>query len=281
MNDSVSNAASHGEYAVRLAAQVREKNPLIHHITNYVVMNFTANVTLALGGQPIMAHAPQEVGEMQAFCSCLLLNIGTLDGPWIDGMLAAAKAATRLAKPIVLDPVGVGATKLRTDTARRILDEADVKVVRGNAGEVLALSGDSSMVRGVDSLADTRAVLQVAQNFAKKRGIVVVVTGVTDVVTDGDRVLLVDNGHEMMSRVTGTGCACSTAVACFIAASGSEKKYLEASASALAVFGRAGEMAAQTCRGSGTFVPEFIDALFNGDRAIGASDLKISEKKGA
>lgn len=263
--------------ALSFDARVRERAPLVHQITNYVVMNFTANVTLALGAQPVMAHAPQEQQEMQSFSSALVLNIGTLEDAWIEAMLLAGKEATRRGTPIVLDPVGAGATKLRTETSRRILDETNVSVLRGNAGEILAVAGDSGQVRGVDSLANTEDVIGVARTIAKERKIIVAMTGVVDIVTDGDRVFVIENGHRLMGRVTGTGCASTTAVACFVGVASVEERCL-ATASALSVFGRAGELAAEACHGPGTFVPAFLDALYNVPMSIKDHDLRIVSK---
>jgi hydroxyethylthiazole kinase len=260
--------------ALDLDAVVRERAPLVHHITNHVVMNFTANVTLALGAQPVMAHAREELDEMQAFAASLVLNIGTLDREWIESMRVAGQAATRRATPIVLDPVGAGATKLRTETARQLLAELSVSVLRGNAGEVLAVAGDAGKVRGVDSTADSMDAVRVAQALAAERKTVVAVTGIVDLVTDGTTTYEVENGHALMSRVTGTGCAATTAIAAFLGAAKPEDRCF-AAAAALAVFGRAGEMAAERAAGPGTFVPAFLDALYRIPQEARAGDLRI------
>lgn len=263
--------------ALSFDARVRERAPLVHHITNYVVMNFTANVTLALGAQPVMAHAPEELEQMQGFASCLIINIGTLENAWIDSMLIAGKAASKRGTPIVLDPVGAGATKLRTDAARRILDETNVSVLRGNPGEILAVAGEAGQVRGVDSLAKTDDAIEVARTIAKDRKLIVAMTGVVDVITDGNRVFAVENGHKLMGRVTGTGCASTTAVGCFVSIADARDRCL-AAASALAVFGRAGEQAAETARGPGSFVPAFLDALYNVPETMKDHHLRINER---
>ena len=275
MSDTSSMAESIAETALSFSRIVRQKAPLVHHITNYVVMNFTANVTLALGAQPIMSHAVDEMDHLHGFCSALILNIGTLDRDWIGVMLEAGKTATHHKLPIVLDPVGAGATRLRTDTARRILDSANVTIVRANAGEMFALAGDTSKVSGVDSLADSHAAIEIAKDFAKARNVIVAMTGISDVVTDGTRVLAIDNGHAIMSRVTGTGCAATTAVASFVGVASDSTQHLDAAASALAIYGRCGEIAAARAHGSGTFVPAFVDALFNSTRDIQPQDLHI------
>ena len=263
--------------ALQLDALVRERAPLVHHITNYVVMNFTANVTLSLGAQPVMAHAHEELEEMTGYASALVLNIGTLERAWIDSMLIAGKAASKRGTPIVLDPVGAGATKLRTETARRLLDELDVTIVRGNAGEVLAVAGDAGKTRGVDSLAKTTDAVQAAKLLAAERGMLVAVTGPVDVITDGKDTYEVANGHAMLGRVTGTGCAATTAIGCFVGVAERNERAL-AVASALAVYGRAGEIAADKSGGPGTFVPALLDALYNVPRAVDASSLRIERK---
>jgi hydroxyethylthiazole kinase len=272
-----STSASLAQRALQLDALVRERAPLVHHITNHVVMNFTANVTLALGAQPVMAHAHQELEEMTGFASALVLNIGTLESAWIDSMLIAGKAASRRATPIVLDPVGAGATRLRTETARRLLDELDVTVLRGNPGEVLAVAGDAGKTRGVDSLAKTTDAIQAARLLAADRKMIVAVTGPIDVITDGTVTYEVANGHPLFGRVTGTGCAATTAIGCFVGVAPPEDRGL-AVASALAVYGRAGELAADKSSGPGTFVPALIDALYHVPHAVDASSLRIARK---
>ncbi len=242
-----------------LLEALRDRRPMIHHLTNMVVMNFTANVTLALGAQPVMAPCGEEVEEMVSMAGALLLNIGTLDPALVEAMVRAGKKAGELGIPVVLDPVGAGATRLRTEAALRILEEVPVQVLRGNAGEVLTLAGEGGMVRGVDSLEEVGEKEEALRDYAKKKGMVVAVTGKTDTVTGGKTLVRVLNGHPMMARVTGTGCAASTAVACFLAAAPEEP--LGAAASALAAFGLAGEKAAALSKGPGTFVPHLLDSL--------------------
>src|SRR3982751_896423 len=174
--------------------RLRETKPLVHQITNYVVMNETANATLALGALPVMAHAREEVEEMVAIASALVLNIGTLSPHWVDAMLAAGRAANERNIPVVLDPVGAGATTYRTDTARRILDEVDIAVLRGNAGEVATLVGVQAEVRGVESIATTGASAELSRAAARQLGLVASVTGPVDHVSDGDLVVAVANG---------------------------------------------------------------------------------------
>jgi hydroxyethylthiazole kinase len=238
--------------------ELRARKPLVHQITNYVVMNETANATLALGALPVMAHAPQEVEEMAAVAGALVLNIGTLSEHWVEAMLLAGKATSA---PIVLDPVGAGATRYRTDTAKRLLDELDVTVLRGNPAEVATLAGREAEIRGVESIGTEGSAADLAREAAKALGCVVSVTGPTDHVSDGERVVAVFNGHELLGTVSGTGCMSTAMTGCFLAAKPEEP--LEAAAEALAAFGVAGEDAARDANGPGTFHAGLYDALYN------------------
>ncbi len=239
--------------------ELRERKPLVHQITNYVVMNETANATLALGALPVMAHAPEEVEEMVGLASTLVLNIGTLSEHWIEAMLLAGRAAGARGIPVVLDPVGAGATRYRTDTARRILDEVRVTVLRGNAGEVATLVGVGAEVRGVESMAIGLEPATLARVAAEQLGVVASVTGPIDHVSDGERGLAVANGHPLLTAVTGTGCISSALTGCFLAAKPQEP--LEAAAEALVALGVAAEDAAAGADGPGTFHARLYDAL--------------------
>ena len=238
---------------------MREQKPLVHQITNYVVMNETANATLALGALPVMAHAREEVEEMVALAGALVLNIGTLSPHWVEAMLAAGRAANGAGIPVVLDPVGAGATRYRTDTAKRILSDVDVTVLRGNQGEIATLVGVDAEVRGVESIAAGGDAADVARLAGKNLGVVASVTGAVDHVSDGERVLAVANGHELLATVTGTGCMSSAITGCFLAAK--RDAPLEAAAEALGAFGAAGEDAAREAKGPGTFHVNLYDAL--------------------
>jgi hydroxyethylthiazole kinase len=240
--------------------ELRERKPLVHQITNYVVMNETANATLALGALPVMSHAPEEVEEMAAVAGALVLNIGTLSDHWIEAMLLAGKAA---AGPIVLDPVGAGATRYRTETAKRLLDELDVAVVRGNPAEIATLAGREAEIRGVESIAAADSGAELARAAAQMLGTVAAVTGPTDHVSDGERVIAVSNGHELLGTVSGTGCMSTAVTGSFLAAKPGEP--LEATAEALVAFGLAGEDAARDAKGPGTFHAALYDALYNLD----------------
>jgi hydroxyethylthiazole kinase len=243
-------------------AAIRERKPLIHQITNYVVMNETANATLALGALPVMAHAIEEVEEMAAIAGALVLNIGTLSRPWIEAMLLAAAAANQAGVPIVLDPVGAGATRLRTETSKRLLDEAEIEVVRGNAAEVATLVGRQAEIRGVESIGVFDSG-ELAKAAATGLGCVVSVTGPVDYVSDGQRVIEIANGHELLGTVTGTGCMSSAITGCFLAVAADRS--LDAAAEALVAFGVAGEDAARDAKGPGTFHAGLYDALYNLD----------------
>jgi len=241
-------------------AVIRETKPMIHHITNTVVMNFTANVTLCLGAAPVMAPCINESSEMVRFAGALLLNIGTLSPELVKSMLAAGRVANELGIPIVFDPVGVGATRLRTDSAKMIASELDIAIIRGNAGEILILSGAQGKIRGVDSMDSVEDRIEVLSSFAAESGRVIAVTGVSDIITDGERTVRINNGHPIMGRVTGTGCSASTSVACFASVM---KDPFHAALGGLVAPAVAGEIAADACGGPGTFVPCFLDALSN------------------
>jgi hydroxyethylthiazole kinase len=238
---------------------IRERRPLVHQITNYVVMNETANATLALGALPVMAHAREEVEEMVGLAGALAINIGTLSPHWVEAMLLAGKAASERGIPVVLDPVGAGATRYRTETAKRILDEMDVAVLRGNAGEVATLVGVEAEVRGVESIDAGGDPAELAREAARTLGVVAAVTGPEDHVSDGERSLAVANGHALLGAVTGTGCMATALTACFLAVKPDDP--VEAAAEALAALGVAAEDAAARADGPGTFHASLYDAL--------------------
>jgi hydroxyethylthiazole kinase len=239
--------------------RLRETRPLVHQITNYVVMNETANATLALGALPVMAHAPEEVEEMVALAGALVLNIGTLSSHWVDAMLAAGRAANARGIPVVLDPVGAGATTYRTETAKRILDEVRVAVLRGNAGEVATLAGLHAEVRGVESIDAGGDAADLARRAAVAFGLVASVTGAVDHVSDGTQAVAIENGHPLLATITGTGCMSSAITGCFLAVNGD--RVFEAAAEALVAFGVAGEDAARGAVGPGSFHVALYDAL--------------------
>ena len=239
--------------------RLRDAKPLVHQITNYVVMNETANATLALGALPVMAHAREEVEEMAAIAGALVLNIGTLSPHWVDAMLLAGRVANERGIPVVLDPVGAGATTYRTETAKRILDELDVTVLRGNAGEVATLVGVDAEVRGVESITTGGDPADLARQAGRQLGLVASVTGAVDHVSDGETVISIANGHPLMATITGTGCMSSALTGCFLAVN--QDAPLAAAAEALVAFGVAGEDAAVGAKGPGSFHVALYDAL--------------------
>jgi hydroxyethylthiazole kinase len=237
---------------------IRARKPLVHQITNYVVMNETANATLALGALPVMAHALQEVEEMASAASALVLNIGTLSDAWIEAMLLAGRAANRAGVPVVLDPVGAGATTYRTETARSLLDALDLAVVRGNFAEIATLAGRRAEIRGVEAVGAGGGP-ELALEAARAFGCVAAVSGPVDDVSDGERSVAVANGHELLGSVTGTGCMATAITGCFLAVRGDDP--LAAAAEALVAFGVAGEDAAEDAKGPGSFHVALYDAL--------------------
>jgi len=246
------------EFAADLG-RIRSKKPLLHHITNMVVMNETANATLCLGALPVMAHAREEVEEMVGFAGALILNIGTLYPELIDSMIAAGKKANELKVPVILDPVGVGATKLRTDSAKKIIDKVDVAVIRGNAAEVSMLGGFESKIRGVESVGEYSNLINVAKDFAEKSGSTIAITGKVDIVSDGRKVAKISNGDAMLATVTGTGCMATTVTGGFLAV---QADPFIAATGALVTFGLAGEAAAAVAEGRpGTFHVALYDSL--------------------
>jgi hydroxyethylthiazole kinase len=239
--------------------RLRDTKPLVHQITNYVVMNETANATLALGALPVMAHAKEEVGEMAQLAGALVLNIGTLSPHWVEAMILAGQIANQRGTPVVLDPVGAGATTYRTSTAKQILDEVRVAVLRGNAGEIATLVGVAAEVRGVESIDSGGDHAALARHAASAFGLVASVTGPVDHVSDGDRVIAIENGHPLLASITGTGCMSTALTGCFLAVNPDEP--LDAAAEALVAFGVAGEDAARDAKGPGSFHVALYDAL--------------------
>lgn len=255
---------------------IRSNKPLIHNITNFVVMNFTANTLLAMGASPVMAHAENEVEEMASFAGSLVLNIGTLTDVWIASMIKAGKTASKLKTPIILDPVGSGATTLRTRSAKQIIEETNVSVIRGNASEILSLRNDNSSTKGVDALHSVAEARDTARLLAKELNTTLAITGPVDLVTDGERIVEIANGHELMPYVTGTGCAATATIGAFAAVDGD---MVSAAATALAFFGLAGEKAAQSAKGPGSFMIALQDALYTitPEELEAGCQIKVSE----
>ncbi|GCE15999.1 hydroxyethylthiazole kinase [Tengunoibacter tsumagoiensis] len=254
-----------------LVTSIRAHKPLVHHITNLVVMNDTANITLGIGALPVMAHAAEEVEEMVSLAGALVLNIGTLTPTQIESMLLAGKRANARGIPIVLDPVGAGATRLRTESALRLLKELQIAVVRGNAAEIGALVGVAGETRGVESISLNADRTLVASQAAQTFSCTIAITGATDVITDGQRVLVVENGHPLLASITGSGCMSTSLVGAFLAV---ESDGLRAATAALVAMGVSGEVAALKAGGPGTFRSHLLDAVANLD----AQQLQQSQR---
>lgn len=263
--------ANLAEQTAENLTRIRSNKPLVHSITNFVVMNYTANVLLASGASPVMAHALNEVEEMVGLAGSLVLNIGTLTDSWVDSMVKAGQAAGALGIPIILDPVGAGATRLRTAAAERILNETNVQVLRGNSSEILALAGMGSQSHGVDAGNAVDEAADVVAQLSEKLGTTLAVTGPVDLITDGARVVEVANGHALMPYVTGTGCSATALIGAFAAV---ESDMVAAATGALAFFGLAGERAAEKAGGPGTFMIELLDALYN----MSPQDLRVGAR---
>lgn len=239
---------------------IREKSPLIHNITNYVVMNNTANALLSIGASPVMAHAVDEVAEMINISSALVINIGTLDAEWVKAMLIAGKAAQEKKIPIVFDPVGAGATSYRTKVCQQILEECKPSIIRGNASEIMALVNSNVKTKGVDSTSSSDSALDSAKMLADETGAVVVISGQTDYITNGKTTETVSNGNTLMSWVTGMGCTATAIAAAFAAVN---PNLLEAANHGMTVMGISGELAAAKSQGNGSMQVHFLDELFN------------------
>ena len=257
---------------IRDCALVREKSPLVHCITNYVAMSINANALLAVGASPLMSFCPEEMEEIVGISSALVVNIGCLDRQEIEAMRIAAATAHRLGKPWVLDPVGAGASRIRTQTALDLIRDFHPTVIRGNASEILCLAGERINSRGVDSSSLSSDAIEGAKALALNSGAVVSVSGPVDYITDGTTVLTIANGHHLMSRITAMGCTASAITGAFIAA-GDET--LQAARNAMALMGIAGERAAARAAGTGSMEMHFIDELSTFDPSDYASSIRI------
>ncbi|WP_439345928.1 hydroxyethylthiazole kinase [Vacuolonema iberomarrocanum] len=244
--------------AISLISTVRSQHPLVHNITNYVVMNITANALLAVGASPVMAHALEEMEEMASLASALVINLGTLSMPWIEAMKTAKQVASQRGIPIILDPVGAGATQLRTRTARELVEDCSSLIIRGNASEICALANEAVKTRGVDSTLTSDHAVEAATLLAGQHTAIVVISGETDHVVSPERHVEVHNGDRIMAQVTGMGCV-STALLGAFAAVTSDR--FDAAVATMVAMGVAGELAVGRSEGPGTFVPHFIDAL--------------------
>ena len=240
--------------------KVRKKNPLIHNITNVVVTNFTANGLLALGASPVMAYAAEEVAEMAQMAGALVLNIGTLNQSVVDSMLIAGNAAGEKGVPIILDPVGAGATHFRTQTAQMLMEELNISVLRGNAAEIANVAGEQWSIKGVDGSVEQGDIVGLAKSTAQRFNTVVAITGKEDIISDGEKTFIVKNGHALLTKVTGAGCLLTSIIGAFAAV---EKDVVLATTAAIAYYGVAAEKAALIAaeKGPGSFQIELLNQL--------------------
>ncbi len=241
-------------------SNIREKSPLVHNITNYVVMNNTANALLAIGASPVMAHSQMEVEEMVDIASALVINIGTLSPEWVEAMLLAGERASKRGIPVVFDPVGAGATSFRTDVCKRIIEGCKPSVIRGNASEIMALVNSAITTKGVDSSASSNEALEYAKVLAQTTGAVVTISGQIDYITNGVDVAQVNWGSTKMAKVTGMGCTATAVTGAFVAVN---SNYFMASVNAMLLMGGAGELAAEYSKGNGSLQINFLDELCN------------------
>ncbi|MDP4084969.1 MAG: hydroxyethylthiazole kinase [Bacillota bacterium] len=244
----------------QLVQKVREANPLVHNITNVVVTNFTANGLLSLGASPVMAYAPEEVADMARIAGALVLNIGTLNSDIVESMIIAGKSANENGVPVILDPVGAGATTYRTVSAQRVLNEVKISILRGNAAEIANVAGYQWNIKGVDAGEAQGNIVELAAATAQKLNTLVVITGKEDVISDGKQTFIGRNGHPALTKVTGTGCLLTSVIGAFAAV---EKDYVQASVGALTFYGVAAEIAAEKTseKGPGSFQIEFLNQL--------------------
>lgn len=253
---------------------VRKQSPLIHNVTNFVVMNNTANALLAIGASPVMAHAHSEVEEMVSICQALVINIGTLDEYFAESMLLAASKANKLNKPWILDPVGAGATKYRNGLISKLITHKP-NVIRGNASEILSIAQtDRAHTKGVDSLAMSDEAIDAAKKVYEKYGSIVCISGATDIIIGNGKQALIQNGSALMTKVTGLGCSATAIIGAFIATI--ENKY-EAVCAAMAMLGICGEIAEQQSSGPGSLQMNILNKLYNITENEFSTRLKISE----
>lgn len=264
-----------------LLEEVREKMPLIHQITNYVTVGDCANITLAVGASPIMADDMSETEEITGLSSALVLNIGTLNERTLASMLTSGRKANELGIPVILDPVGAGASRFRNEATLAILKQVHLAVIRGNLSELSFVAGKKASTRGVDtSAADANNDgIDVAQSAARQYRCVAAVTGAVDVISDGERTILIENGHPMLSQVTGTGCMTTALTASFAAVA---EDYLAAATAGVAAMGIAGEIAYESAgkSGTGSFRIALTDAVSRLDGAVMDKRIKIREVGG-
>ena len=261
-------------YTIQSLEKIRQAAPLVHNITNFVVMNSTANILLALGASPVMAHCKDEVEEMVSHAGALVLNIGTLQPDWIDSMICAAQVANQKGVPVILDPVGAGATRLRTEAVKTIMRECAITVLRGNASEIFSLQSASIKTKGVDSsLEFSDEMVSAAKDMALSMKCVIAISGAEDCITDGRRVFRVANGQPLMTRVTGSGCGLSAVVGAFCAMDHADAA--QATAAAFGYYGLCGDLAIKVSDRPGSFAVAFIDQIAVTDDSQISALLKV------
>lgn len=259
-----------------LLDEVRKQNPLVHCITNIVVANFQANGLLSVGASPIMADAIEEAAEVSAVSSCTLLNIGTLDSSKVESMIEAGRSANAKGRPLVLDPVGAGATAFRKQTVAKLLEKLDVTLIRGNAGEIASIAGVEWKAKGVDAGDGSANMAEAAKTVARRHHCLVVVTGETDLVTDGEKMIRITGGHSLMTRITGMGCLLSAVCAAFLSVG--THSSIEKIAYSLAFYKKAGELAAERASGPGDFAVHFLNALHQINEGMNVEQLIHEEE---
>jgi hydroxyethylthiazole kinase len=240
---------------------VRDKKPLVHHLTNWVTIYDCAQVVKCLGASPVMAHAPEEVADMVGLASALVLNIGTLTSEFIESMKIAARAANGKGIPVVLDVCGAGATTFRDHKSFELLNAARIDIIKGNGSEVARIAGRDVRTRGVDATAVREDLSDIASLLARERDCAVAITGKEDIIADSRSVFVVRNGHEMMAHVVGTGCMAASVIGTFAGAS--PGNLAEAAAAGLCCFGIAGELAAVGCAGPASFKERLLDRVYH------------------
>ena len=253
---------------------IRETKPLVHHITNWVTIYDCANMTRAFGALPVMAHAPEEAADMTGIASALVLNIGTLTTGLIDSMIISATTANERNIPVVLDAVGVGATKFRDEMAAKILESVRIDIIKGNYSEIAKLAGEDAKTKGVEATSIEADPKQLAKDFAGSKSCVVVMTGKEDIVSDGTKIFFVRNGHDSMGSVVGTGCMAASVIGSFAAVN---PDYCSAAKDALSYYGIAGELASGKSAGPGTFKMHLYDEVFNLSDEKAQSMLNVEE----
>lgn len=254
---------------------VKNQSPLVHNMTNFVVMNNTANALLAVGASPIMAHAKSEIKEMVVISKAVVINIGTLDEYWSESMFIAAEEALKLNKTWVLDPVGAGATSFRDEVLAKLL-QFKPTVIRGNASEIIALAKTNKTVnKGVDSTAESNEAVSAAQSLVENYQSVVCISGATDIIIDDKETYFVENGHPLMTKVTGLGCSASAIVGAF---AGISENKSESTLAAMALLGIAGELSEKILNGPGSLQMNILDKLYNISEQEFFDNVKVSKK---